>query len=54
METLKSLSLRKSVRSYKPEQMSDEELDFIVKAGFMAPVASNKYDLLHSISLNKV
>ncbi len=47
METLEAISLRKSVRSYKPEQISDEVLDIIVKAGFRAPVASNKYDSLH-------
>ena len=31
METLKTISLRKSVRSYKPEQISDEILDIIIK-----------------------
>lgn len=47
METLKTISLRKSVRSYKPEQITDDVLDIIIKAGFKAPVASNKYDSLH-------
>ena len=47
METLKSISLRKSVRSYNPEQISDEILDIIINAGFKAPVASSKYDSLH-------
>lgn len=47
METLKAISLRKSVRSFKPEQISDETLNTIITAGFHAPVASNKYDTLH-------
>ena len=47
METTKAISLRKSVRSFKPEQISDEVLSTIIKAGFHAPVASNKYDTLH-------
>lgn len=47
METLNAISLRKSVRNYKPEQISDEVLDIIVKAGFKAPVGSSQYDSLH-------
>ena len=47
METLKAISLRKSVRSYKAEQISDEVLEIIINAGFKAPVASTKYDSLH-------
>lgn len=47
METLKAIALRKSVRSYKPEQISDEVLDIILEAGFKAPAASDNYDSLH-------
>lgn len=47
METLEAISLRKSVRDYKREQISDKVLDVIVKAGFKAPVGSNQYDSLH-------
>jgi len=47
METLEAISRRKSVRSYKHEQIPEETLDTIVKAGFKAPVASGKYDSLH-------
>lgn len=47
METLEAISQRKSVRVYKPEQISDEALDTIVKAGFQAPVGSGQYDSLH-------
>lgn len=47
METIKAISLRKSVRAYKTEQIPAKVLDMIVKAGFKAPVASGKYDSLH-------
>ncbi|MBC5997513.1 nitroreductase family protein [Romboutsia ilealis] len=47
METLKAISLRKSVRSYKPEQISDEVLEIIINSAFKAPIASAKYDSLH-------
>lgn len=47
METAKAILLRKSVRAFKSEQVSDEVLDTILQAGFKAPVASNKYDSLH-------
>lgn len=53
METLKAISLRKSVRSYKAEQISDEILETIIKAGFKAPVASNKYDSIHITVVQK-
>ena len=47
METLQAIWLRKSVRAYKPEQIPDEVLDSIAKAGCRAPVSSNKYNSLH-------
>ena len=47
METTKAILLRKSVRAYTPEQISDKVLDTILQSGFRAPVASNKYDSLH-------
>lgn len=47
METIKAISLRKSVRAYKAEQIPKEVLKIIVQAGFKAPVASGKYDSLH-------
>ena len=31
METLKTISLRKSVRSYKPEQISDAEMTILAR-----------------------
>jgi nitroreductase len=35
--TLKDLKTRRSIRSYKPEQIKDEELDAILEAGTWAP-----------------
>lgn len=36
-ETLKTLTERRSVRAYKPEQVSEEALEQILKAGEYAP-----------------
>ena len=47
MNTLEVIAKRKSVRSYKPEQISKEALDHIIKAGCAAPVGSGLYDSLH-------
>lgn len=47
METIQTISIRKSVRAYKPEPIPEEALNIIVQAGFKAPVASSKYDSLH-------
>lgn len=47
METIKAISLRKSVRAYKPESIPEESLNIIVQAGSKAPVASAQYDSLH-------
>lgn len=47
METLKAISLRKSVRAYKDEQISNEILDSILEAGCQAPVGSGQYESLH-------
>ena len=47
METMKAIASRKSVRSYKQEQVPDGVLSTILKAGCAASVASGKYDSLH-------
>jgi nitroreductase len=47
MNTLEAIAKRTSVRSYKPEQISEEELQAIIKAGCAAPVASAQYETLH-------
>lgn len=39
METLEAIAKRKSIRSYKPEQIADSELAKIIKAGKSAPQA---------------
>lgn len=45
MNTLEAISKRKSTREYKPEQISKENLDVVLKAGMSAPVAMARYDL---------
>ncbi|MBR2716779.1 MAG: nitroreductase family protein [Oscillospiraceae bacterium] len=47
MNTLEAMAKRRSVRSYKPEQIPDEVLGAILKAGASAPVARGDYDSLH-------
>ncbi len=41
-ETLLTLKTRVSVRSYKPEQISKEELDIVLEAGKFAPTGMNR------------
>lgn len=38
-EAMKNLLTRRSVRKYKPEQIRDEELHAVLKAGTYAPTA---------------
>ena len=47
MNTLDVIAKRKSTRAYKPEQISEESLDAIIKAGCAAPIAMAKYETLH-------
>lgn len=47
MELMKAISMRKSTRSYKSEQISDESLSTIIKAGCAAPVGMGAYDTVH-------
>lgn len=47
MNTIEAIMKRKSTRSYKPEQISEEVLAAILKAGMAAPVALAAYDSLH-------
>ncbi len=44
METIKTLSLRQSVRSFKPQQITDEELKSVLGGAYLAPVAMGKYE----------
>ena len=43
-EILKALRERRSVRQFKPEQISDEELQAVLKAGAYAPTAMGRQD----------
>ena len=47
MNTLEAIAKRVSVRNYKPEQITEEELRAILKAGCAAPIASAQYETLH-------
>ena len=47
MNTLEAIAKRYSCRNYKPEQIPEEALDEILKAGMAAPVGRALYDNLH-------
>ena len=47
MNALEAIVKRTSIRSYKPEQLTEGQLDTILKAGMAAPVGSNDYASLH-------
>ena len=47
MNTLEAIAKRTSVRAYKPDQISEDALQKILKAGMAAPVGSGAYDSLH-------
>lgn len=46
MNTLEAIAKRVSVRNYKPEQLTEEQLQTILKAGCAAPVAMAQYETL--------
>ena len=47
MNTLEAIAKRKSTRDYRPEQIPEEALGAILKAGCAAPIAMAQYDSLH-------
>ena len=47
MEMIKIIAMRKSTRSYKSEQISQESLTKILNAGCAAPVGLGAYDSVH-------
>ena len=47
METIEAISLRQSTRSYKTEQISEEELTTILNSAYAAPVGMGAYDSLN-------
>ncbi|MDR3343892.1 MAG: nitroreductase family protein [Treponema sp.] len=53
METLKALALRKSTRSFKSEQIKKEELNEIIRAGRLAPIAGGVYQNVHLTVIQK-
>lgn len=54
MNALEAIAKRISVRNYKTEQISDEILEKILKAGMSAPVGSAAYDSLHIIVIQNI
>ena len=47
MQTLEAIAKRKSTRNYKSEQIPEDALQAILKAGCASPVAMANYDSLH-------
>ena len=54
MELMKAIAIRKSTRSYKSEQISDETLDTIIKAGCAAPIGMGAYNSMHLTVIQNV
>ena len=52
-ETLKDLVERRSIRTYKPEQIKESELQAIIKAGQFAPSAHNQQSWHFTVVQNK-
>ena len=52
-EVLQNILTRRSVRSFKEEQVKDEELDLILKAGTYAPSGMNKQSWQFTVVQNK-
>lgn len=50
---LETLYERRSIRKYKPEQISDEELEMVLKAGVCAPTAMNYQSPIIIVLQNK-
>lgn len=47
METLSAIQNRYSCRSFNSDQISDEKLEAILKAGMSAPVGMGAYNSMH-------
>ncbi len=52
-ETLKTLETRRSCRKFKPEMVSDEELEAIIRAGTYAPSGKNQQSAIIIAVTNK-
>lgn len=46
MDTMKAIAMRKSTRAFKPDQISEAQLDTILRAACAAPVAHGEYQNL--------
>jgi nitroreductase len=51
-DVLQCIRKRRSVRKYKNEQISDEELDLILEAGLYVPSAGNRQSTIIAVSQN--
>ena len=47
MNAIESITARKSTRSYKSQQINNNDLETILQAGMAAPVGLGAYDTLH-------
>ena len=52
-EVLNNILTRRSIRKFKPEQIKDEELELILKAGIYAPSGMNKQTWKFTVLQNK-
>lgn len=52
-ETLKTLETRRSCRKFKPDMVSDEELEAIIRAGTFAPSGKNQQSAIIIAVTNK-
>ena len=47
MELYKALNIRKSIRSYTGEGITDAQLERILTAAYEAPIGMKRYDSIH-------
>jgi len=52
-ETIRTIFNRRSIRAYKQEQIKDEDLQIILKAGLFAPSAMNQQSWYFTVVQNK-
>lgn len=52
-QTINDIMTRRSIRKYKPEQISREELDTVLQAGICAPTGMNRQSPLVVAVQNK-
>ena len=52
-ETVQDLKMRRSVREYKPDQITDEELMEVLEAGMNAPSGGNKQPAVFIVVQNR-